>query len=385
MRDVAHLVDDAAVGRIVVFGSLPPDCRDLDLLARAEDAEAVSARLAEAGFVQRGREWVRFADCSAYPVDLVAAEGWGLPEDDLRALFDEARPIDGLQRLVQPAPHHELLILARIGVTPKRVRRVVAALADDPDALAKAQRAAGGWRADLNRLRPRHRLLRRPRRQRRHVIAFSGLDGSGKSSQSGAAGEVLVKLGYRAEVVWLPITANAAVWKISALARRVLPFVRWLPGARRLDRKVASGQSFVATPGETRRPGLLTRLWVTYIAFVNALSHRRLARSAEVVVFDRYVLDSIVRMRYLWAWRFGLASWLLRRLSPQPAAAFFLDVPAEAALARKQDQWNLEQLQRQRELYLEEAERLGVAILDGTRPQEELCAEIAETIWRRLG
>jgi thymidylate kinase len=325
---------------------------------------------------------VRFAGCSADQVDLVPAERWGLPETELESLFEEAQPIDGLHRLVRPSARHQVLILARIGVTPKRMRRLEAALAEDPDAVAKAETVASGWRADLSKLRPRRRLLRRPRK--RIVIALSGLDGSGKSSQSAAAREALERLGHRAEVVWLPIAANAAVWRISALARGVLPYVRWLPGVRGLDRKVAAGESFLAAPGGTGRPGLLTRLWVTYIALVNGFTHRRLARSADVVVFDRYVLDSIVRMRYLWASGFGFAAWLLRTLSPRPAVTFFLDVPGQVALGRKQDQWDLEQLRRQRELYRAEAARLGVSILDGTRPKEELCAEIAETIWRQL-
>jgi thymidylate kinase len=382
MRDVARLVDEAAIGRVVVLGSLPPGGRDLDLLAWPEDRRAVSARLAAEGFLPRGRDWVRFASCSAFMVDLVAAEGYGVPEEELKAVFEEALPIDGMERLVRPAPHHALLILARLGMNERRLSRLQAALAEDPDAMAKAEIAASGWHTDLRRLRLRRSGLPKPRR--RVVIALSGLDGSGKSSQAAAARDALVRLGYRTDVVWMPIAANPSVWRISVLARRILRRLRWLPGLSRLDRRVEAGESFFATPGQTRRPGLLTRLWVTYIALANGLTHRRLARRADVVVFDRYVLDSVVRMRYLWAARFGLAARLLRALSPTPTLALLLDVPAEVALGRKQDQWGLAELQRHRELYREEAERLGVTVLDGTRPQEALCAEVAETIWRRL-
>jgi thymidylate kinase len=383
LLDVARLVDEAAVGRIVVLGSLPPDGRDLDLLLRADDRRAVSERLAAEGFIASGADWVRFSGCSAFVVDLVAAESYGVPEAELRTLFDEALPIEGLERVVRPAPRDALLLLARMGVTAKRVGRVAAALAEDPDALVKAREAAPRWGVDLRRLHPRRRLVRRPRR--RAVIALSGLDGSGKSSQAAAAREALYRLGYDVDAVWLPLASNQAVARASAVVRAVLRRLRWLPGARGLDRRAATGESFLAAPGGADRSVLVTRLWVTYIALANALSHRRLARRADVVVFDRYVLDSIVRMRSVWASRFAVATWVLRRLSPSPRLAFLLDVPPEAALERKQDQWSLDALRRQRELYLEEAERLGVSVLDGTRPREELCAEIAGTSWRVLG
>ncbi len=383
MRDVAQLVDDAAAGRVLVLGSLPPAGRDLDLLAWPDDRRAVAARLEAEGFLPNGGDWVRFGGGSAYAVDLVAAESYGVPEAALRRAFEEAIPLDGLERLVRPAPHHALLILARLGVTEKRRGRLQAALDEDPDARAKAERLAGEWGVDLRRLRPRRRLVRRPRR--RTVIALSGLDGSGKSSQSAALRDALERLGKDAEVVWLPLTANAAVWKVSALVRRVLRVLRMLPGFRRMHGRVEAGESLIAKPERTRRAGILTRLWVTYVALANALSHRRLARRADVVVFDRYVLDSVVRMRYLWGGRFALAAALLRILSPKPALAFLLEVPGEVALARKQDQWGVDELRRQAELYREEADRLGVVRLDGTRPQDELSAEIAEAAWRGLG
>ncbi len=359
--------------------------RDLDLLAWPDDRRAVAAGLEAAGFLPNGGDWVRFAGCSAYAVDLIPAESYGVPEDELRRAFDEAIPLDGMERLVRPAPHHALLILARLGLTDKRRGRLEAALAEDPDAWTKAEAIAAAWRTDLRRLE-RPRRLRRPRRRRRTVIALSGLDGSGKSSQSEALQDVLTRLGRHAEVVWLPITANPSVWRISVAARRFLRMFRWLPGLRRLGRRVDAGESFFATaPGGAREAGLGTRIWVTYVALMNAVTHRRLARGADVVVFDRYVLDSIVRIRYLWSGRFRLAATLLRRISPTPAVAFFLDVPAEVALGRKRDQWGHDELARQRELYLDEAAGLGVTVLDGRRPKDDLCAEISEAAWRALG
>jgi len=61
--------------------------------------------------------------------------------------------------------------------------------------------------------------------------------------------------------------------------------------------------------------------------------------------------------------------------------AYLIDVPAEVAYARRAEQYSLEELARQAELYRAEAERLGVRRLDGSRPREELCEEIARDVW----
>jgi thymidylate kinase len=62
-----------------------------------------------------------------------------------------------------------------------------------------------------------------------------------------------------------------------------------------------------------------------------------------------------------------------------------LDVPPDTALERKQDRWTADQLAAQVELYRAEREGLGVTLVDGDRPQEQICAEIAAEVWRRLG
>src|SRR5205823_12272351 len=114
MRGPAQIVDAAAPGPVLVFGSLPGTGRDLDLLVRDEDLAALRDSLDRAGFRNRGDEWVRFADGGAAAIDLVPASAWKLPAEELDALFGNARPIDGFAHLVRPAPQHALLILARL-------------------------------------------------------------------------------------------------------------------------------------------------------------------------------------------------------------------------------------------------------------------------------
>jgi thymidylate kinase len=126
------------------------------------------------------------------------------------------------------------------------------------------------------------------------------------------------------------------------------------------------------------------------VAVANGITQRRETRShlrkGRVVICDRYSLDSAVHLRYRYGEhrRFRLQAALVRVLSPRPVRAFLLDVPAETGLARKAEQYDLGQLARQVRLYREEHEQLGVRRLDGERPREELCAEIAREVWLAL-
>ena len=131
--------------------------------------------------------------------------------------------------------------------------------------------------------------------------------------------------------------------------------------------------------------------WATLVAVANGVAHARLAAghaaAGRIVIFDRYVLDSVVRLRFLYGERsrYRLQRTLVRLLSPRPLASFFLDVSAETSLMRKDDRWAPDELATQVRLYREEHGRAGALRLDGTRAPEDLSAEIAQTVWRRLG
>jgi hypothetical protein len=75
---------------------------------------------------------------------------------------------------------------------------------------------------------------------------------------------------------------------------------------------------------------------------------------------------------------------MVRMLSPRPVRSFWMAVPPATALERKAEQYNLDQLTLQNRLYEEEHARLGARRLDGTRPREELCDEIAREVWSAL-
>ena len=382
----AEIVDAAAREPVLVFGSLPPEGRDLDLLTR--DPEPIAAALRREGFVSRGaHEWARFAHCSVEAVDLTT--DW--PHRD--ELLADVRPVDPFARLVRPSPAHSLLLLAQMlarqGRYPwKRVARMRAALAEDSDAAEAAQRLAPAWGVadELERVLAGEPVVPRPRPRRPRVIAVSGIDGSGKSTQARALCETLELLGYDAVVAWAPLGSSRLLRKLFLPVRDALGRVTGFqqPAA-------AADSALVPNPGSLlrERSPVANFAWSALVALTNGAFHARtVARESargRVVIFDRYVLDSVVRLRFLYGDRpHRVQNAIVRRLSPRPRAAFFLDVAAESSRARKNDRWTLADLHTLVRLYREELPR-DVTRLDGERPRDELCAEIAEAAWRRLG
>src|ERR671914_98991 len=141
---LAELIDAAVQDRVLAFSPLPPEGRDVDLLVRPPEERAVDDLLRQHGFVGDGWERVRFRACSAEAVDVVPTATLNLPADELERLFAEAQPIEGLERVLRPAPHHYLLLLARFtaegdgSLLEKRRVRIARALSEDAQAWAVA-------------------------------------------------------------------------------------------------------------------------------------------------------------------------------------------------------------------------------------------------------
>jgi thymidylate kinase len=414
---VLDIVDSALTGRALVVGRPPPEGRDLDLLVRAADAAAVADALRSEGFVERAGRWARFADCAVEVVDLVPVESWGLPAAEADALFDAAAALEGRSCLARPAPAHVVLIEARRWaggglLTERRSRRVAEAAeggsgVEPGEVWAEVEQRAPAWgidQADLDVLRGgragRAGLRAVGRKARRAgrgaVITLSGIDGSGKSSQADALRATLEQLGFGVETVWARITINPSLGVIAAPVKRLL-------GAPTAPRRVepSTTEAVGRPPGfgaertdqaralRLRYP-VVNHVWLLVVALVNALTQWRAVTPhvlrGKVVVCDRYTLDSAAHLRYKYGpeERFRWQSRVVKWISPRPLRSFLLDVPGDVAHARKPEKYTADQLEVMASLYREEAAWLGVAVLDGQRPKEELCAEIGAEVWAAL-
>jgi thymidylate kinase len=447
---ILELIDNVIQDRVLVYGSLPPEGSDLDILARPAELSVIREALVVEGFVPMGKLLVRFRLGQCEMVELTPTDAWQLPPVELAALFAEAQTIVGTRRLAQPGAHHALLIRARKAVRrPQSLRRshgrMATILRDEPDAgrdtWRRAEKRAAAWKArqalrllkvasereghapallrwraaleeyrgaaasgkrgarDLTHLL-RAVLPRRPipRFHRTQVVAFSGLDGSGKSSQARLLRDALRAMGQDAVVVWAGIGTNRSLRWVKAPIRRGMRALPRIGPLRELTERVApkahGAHTPLAEPGaHMRRHGagfrLATSVWMTVMALVNAYTLRKaLLRSfgrGRVVIFDRYTLDSAVRLQH-WYGASGSArfvTWLMRLVNKRPLRAYFLDAPPQVVFARKPE-WELHDLECRAALYDDGYMKLGVRRLDGTRPMNDLFAEIASDVWDAL-
>ncbi|MFI4977947.1 MAG: dTMP kinase [Solirubrobacterales bacterium] len=399
---VAATVDAAASGRVLVLGSLPPTGRDLDILARSPERDRIERALCAAGLLRKGSDFALFRTCSAYGVELFAAEQF-LPQAALDDLFAQALPLRGFRALARPAPAHALLILARLVVDdghlqPKRRPRLERILAEDPQAWERAREAAPSWHATralalleraavagkpvplserLRALGPR--ALPLPRRGL--LVALSGIDGAGKSSQARWLAESLTALGADVEVIWNDLLGNRALNLLGTPPKALLRLA-----GRRSERMARYDDAPPSSDAPTA--SAVRGIWSTIVTLANAVEQRIMATRSvgrnRVIVFDRSPLDLAVRMQVLYRANVEMQRRLVKLAAPRPDLAFLLDIPAEVSLARKSDIWLPSQLMEQTMLYRALAPRFGVRRLDGQRPPDEIAAEIGREAWLAL-
>ena len=412
---VARAIDDVVQHPVLVVGSLPPYGRDLDLLATPADVPRIEAWLRSAGYVPWRHTWARLGVNEPYAVELSSLARWATSRDDGSALFTDADPVVGHRHLVRPGSAATILLAARGTVTrrgtlhAKARRRVDEALRRDPDAWRRAEELAPelGMSGAVRLLRQAHghpgplawptrvrgvlQVLQargplsarvqvmagaRPRRLRPALVSFSGLDGSGKSTQVAQLRDNLRAIGVTADVQW-------AGFRSARKVRALLPV---------LDRTREDDP-----PRDPLVPSLLRcsdagrTAWVYVVVAVNAVHLWRLVlrrrRGAAVLIFDRFTPDTTVKidLHFLRSRRIDTrrATRFFALISPKPDIGFLVAVSPEIAYQRRQEQ-TPEELTSMSELYEEQVDRYGLRLLDGTQPRDRLAAAVALEAWREL-
>ncbi len=207
------------------------------------------------------------------------------------------------------------------------------------------------------------------------LVAFSGVDGSGKSTQIHLLEEQLAKDRVRVLHIrcrWRPVLSLPLL-----VVFRRLGYAKYHIG----------GGSYIV---ETRLRGKegLASLWCILTQLENVVKTglklmfpMLLGRS---VICDRYVLDMLVDGM------FGLhdgpgrarLGFKLLRLFPRPDFAFFMDIDPEVAFQRKPDLPTLKDYAGRLDLYHRLSSRLGVTVVNARSSPKVIQREIWDSISR---
>lgn len=191
------------------------------------------------------------------------------------------------------------------------------------------------------------------------LIAFEGLDQSGKQTQAESLRDYLASLGRDCRLMSFPDYTTAIGSEIS----------RALHGERDY-------------PADTMQ--------LLYVA--NRYEHRggmeALLKAGAVIVCDRYMASSIA-----YGEAHGLdPAWLeeIQRFLPTPDLTVVLDIAPETAVQRKsvgRDRYerDLALLSRVRESYRRQSEQSTWVRLNGERPKAEVAAAVTALVATRLG
>jgi len=218
-----------------------------------------------------------------------------------------------------------------------------------------------------------------PSRTRPFLITFSGIDGSGKSTNIATLAASLTSAGLRVRKVTLWDDVVVLPRLREKLTRQL--FCEEIVGGvpeRPVQRRDKNLQPWYASFGRCV-------LFVLDAIHLRWLAKQMLSCDADVVVFDRYLYDQLailpIRQRAV-----RMYARLLCSLVPRPDIAYLLDADPEAAFIRKPE-YPLEFLKRYRSSYLQVSELVEGITLIHALPIEEASHRVADgvqAVWHPL-
>lgn len=181
------------------------------------------------------------------------------------------------------------------------------------------------------------------------IVAFSGIDGSGKTTLAKILIERLWSEGLRAEYVWCR-HESGSLSLIVALLKRLSQSER---GQGESHEKYYSSLKYTLLGKPVLRFFYRVYAFLDYLVEVESRVRKRIAR-AEVLVVDRYILDTVAdvaaecSMTEIQSMSFYR---LLTRNLPKPLITILVLVPAAVSVERKSDIIDNQYLARRLRVY----------------------------------
>ena len=204
-------------------------------------------------------------------------------------------------------------------------------------------------------------------RKKNMLISFSGIDGTGKTTQ-------ITKLVNRFKGIMIPAQYGRGLWS-PKLSYPLMAFLYVTKGWRRKD---------------YHKSRILRRIW-NYVVILDFLwiylfKIKIHLLVGKTVFCDRYIYDLIATLMHDGLYN-ERASKILLKLFPQPDLAFMFDIPAEVSDSRKDDtqgwlderevgEGALEYLEIMRKNFRSISKSLNIPITDATKGIDEIHEEL---------
>jgi thymidylate kinase len=215
------------------------------------------------------------------------------------------------------------------------------------------------------------------------LICFTGIDGSGKTTQAKLLLDWLNSKDIKSIYIW-------SRGEVLTIRRIFLFFGRRFLGTT--ESKIASDEKahseYQSRKSKLMGNSLVRILWsaMTYVEHLIQinLDIRRKMRDGCVVVCDRYLWDSSVDMATLNnkdpQWLSGGFNSLVWKFVPKPTITFFIDIPPEEAMKRKNDIPSVNYVRERAEFYRYLAKCYSFSVINGCEDAATIQNEIIGTV-----
>ena len=221
---------------------------------------------------------------------------------------------------------------------------------------------------------------------RGYLIVFTGIDGSGKTTQAKLLVKNLKNEGLNVSYVYsrwkqLSLRHLIRIWK-SNITKSLSE-----SGAKK-DNNIIKRKKQKLLNNPIFRWLWLISFFIDYGLQIFIKIRIKLFRN-RLIVSDRIFYDSIIDQAVNLGERKNLLldcldSFWMKVFFPKPDIVIYIDCPEDIAFSRKNDTPDIEYLTERRRLYIKLADKYGWIKIDGTLPLDEVAVKIKNTFYNQL-